>query len=53
MMLRMTDISDVTLLVNAQHGTRWSLVGRLPGGYLGLAALLALLTLWRVRRRDA
>jgi aminoglycoside phosphotransferase (APT) family kinase protein len=30
----MTDISDVTLLVNAQHGTRWSLVGRLQGGYL-------------------
>ncbi len=30
----MTDISDVIGLINERHHTRWSLVGRLPGGYL-------------------
>jgi hypothetical protein len=30
----MTEISDVISLVNQRHGTSWSLVRRLPGGYL-------------------
>jgi hypothetical protein len=30
----MTEISDVTPLINQRHGTSWSLIGRLPGGYL-------------------
>jgi hypothetical protein len=30
----MTDISEVIQLINDRHGTRWSLIGRLPGGYL-------------------
>lgn len=30
----MTDISDVIRLINERHATSWSLVGRLPGGYL-------------------
>jgi hypothetical protein len=30
----MTEISDVISLINQRHGTSWSLVRRLPGGYL-------------------
>jgi len=30
----MTELSDVTRLINERHGRNWSLVGRLPGGYL-------------------
>ena len=30
----MTEISDVITLINQRHGTTWSLVRRLPGGYL-------------------
>src|SRR5438093_8574200 len=30
----MTDMSDVIHLINQRHATSWSLVGRLPGGYL-------------------
>jgi len=30
----MTDMSDVIHLINKRHATSWSLVGRLPGGYL-------------------
>jgi hypothetical protein len=30
----MTDISDVLGSINERHATSWSLVGRLPGGYL-------------------
>src|SRR5438309_10200274 len=30
----MTEISDVITLINERHGTPWSLVRRLPGGYL-------------------
>jgi hypothetical protein len=30
----MTDISDVLGSINERHATNWSLVGRLPGGYL-------------------
>jgi len=30
----MTEISDVIPLINQRHGTSWSLVRRLPGGYL-------------------
>ena len=30
----MADISDVIRFINERHATSWSLVGRLPGGYL-------------------
>jgi aminoglycoside phosphotransferase (APT) family kinase protein len=30
----MTDIADVIRSINDRHGASWSLVGRLPGGYL-------------------
>ena len=30
----MTDIVEATRLINERHGTSWSVVGRLPGGYL-------------------
>lgn len=30
----MTDIADLMPLINERHATKWSLVGRLPGGYL-------------------
>lgn len=30
----MTEISDVIPLINRRHGTSWSLLERLPGGYL-------------------
>ena len=29
-----TELFDVVRLINKRHKTNWSLVGRLPGGYL-------------------